>query len=93
MRCMFKEMVKSEGILSLFKGNWANCLRIAPFQAIEFFMFEIYKKFLSPYSTISLLASGALAGISASAVVYPLDLVKTLLAYNTDRKQSMGIFK
>jgi solute carrier family 25 phosphate transporter 23/24/25/41 len=36
-------MYSSEGMKSLFKGNGANCIRIAPFQAIEFFMFEYYK--------------------------------------------------
>lgn len=36
-------MYSSEGMTSLFKGNGANCIRIAPFQAIEFFMFEYYK--------------------------------------------------
>lgn len=36
-------MIKTEGYSSMFKGNGVNCLRIAPFQAIEFYFYEIYK--------------------------------------------------
>lgn len=28
---MITTMVKTEGVLSLFKGNFANCLKIGPF--------------------------------------------------------------
>jgi len=35
---------------------------------------------------------GALAGMSATAVVYPLDLTKTLLAIRIDKKNMLGIF-
>jgi hypothetical protein len=76
-------MLRREGILGLFKGNGANCLRIAPFQSIEFYAFDQFKR-LSGESTVpKLLVSGALSGVMASAVVYPLDLAKTLLAVNT----------
>jgi hypothetical protein len=40
----------NEGFKGLFKGNWANCLRIGPFQAIEFYCYESYKNL---FSTIS----------------------------------------
>ncbi|KAL4494580.1 hypothetical protein ABPG72_004482 [Tetrahymena utriculariae] len=82
------KMYKLEGVRSLFKGNYVNCLRIFPFQAIEFFMFDKYKKSYYQYmqSQIHLnrvaldLIAGAFAGITASVCVYPLDLAKTLLA-------------
>ena len=87
-------MVETEGPTSLFKGNWTNCLRIAPFQAIEFFMFDFYKSLaynLPINQTTQYLISGALAGMTSSLVVYPLDLTKTLLAVNTDKINQMGI--
>jgi len=40
---MLSNIYKYEGVYGLFKGNAATCLRIAPFTAIEFFGFEIYK--------------------------------------------------
>lgn len=36
-------MYSQEGLKSMFKGNGANCLRIAPFQAIEFYLFDLLK--------------------------------------------------
>ena len=41
-RCMAR-MYGQEGVPGLFRGNGATCLRIAPFQATEFFVFEYYR--------------------------------------------------
>jgi len=86
------KMWKREGLASWFKGNWANCVRIAPFQAIEFFFFDFYKhlwhsSFLNNVGNhqnslqLDLLA-GALSGATATMMVYPLDIAKTHLAIN-----------
>lgn len=89
---MLKNMCLTEGIVSMFKGNGVNCLRIAPFQAIEFYSYEFYKQKLSKIlqnmniqtttntNTINYLVCGALAGVTATSIVYPLDLTKTILA-------------
>lgn len=98
-----KLMYQSEGFTSLFKGNGANCVRIAPFQAIEFFTFEYYKYLFDliiynsgfkMHDTARYLVCGALAGMTASAMVYPIDLCKTILAVQTqaDTKYK-GIFR
>ncbi|EAS03705.2 graves disease carrier protein (macronuclear) [Tetrahymena thermophila SB210] len=87
------KMYKIEGVRSLFKGNYVNCLRIFPFQAIEFFMFDKYKKsynqYMSSYIQLNRVAldliAGALAGVTASACIYPLDLAKTHLAVNISK--------
>jgi hypothetical protein len=34
---------RTGGVSRLFGGNLANCLRIAPFQAIEFSLFDMLK--------------------------------------------------
>jgi len=95
-------MSKTEGYLSLFKGNGANCMRIAPFQAIEFFTFEYYKYILDLVGfknhyrmndTSRYLICGALAGMTASTLVYPIDLCKTILAVQTQTNSKYkGIF-
>lgn len=72
----------------MFRGNGANCLRIAPYQAIEFFIFDKMKKFTSNNS--SLLLIGGLSGAIATTTVYPFDLVKTILAVQDGN--SKGIF-
>ena len=96
-------MYKTEGFLSLFKGNGANCVRIAPFQAIEFFTFEYYKFIIDKLShnrtfqlsnTSRYLICGALAGMTASTCVYPIDLCKTILAVQTQSNAKYkGIFQ
>lgn len=96
-------MYHSEGFMSLFKGNGANCVRIAPFQAIEFFTFEYYKYIMDLLGyrtnyrindTGRYLLCGALAGMTASTLVYPIDLCKTILAVQTQANSKYkGIFR
>jgi hypothetical protein len=38
-----------EGLPGFFRGNAANCFRVAPTTAIEFFLFDIFKKQIEPY--------------------------------------------
>jgi solute carrier family 25 phosphate transporter 23/24/25/41 len=37
---------KEEGFYGYFKGNGANCIRIFPNSALQFFSYETYKKVL-----------------------------------------------
>lgn len=71
-----------EGLPGFFRGNAANCFRVAPTTAIEFFLFDIFKQQFEPYdnlnSTARYLISGALSGVIACASVYPIDVVKTM---------------
>ena len=82
-------MWRQEGILSFFKGNGINCVRIAPFSAFEFFFYEFYKNNLYPgkekwqFTFKEKLYCGALTGMTASTLTYPLDLIRTYLVINT----------
>lgn len=40
---ILKTIYQREGIQGLFRGNGTNCMRIAPYTAIEFYMFEVNK--------------------------------------------------
>lgn len=78
-------MYRREGVVGWFRGNGATCIRIAPFQATEFVSFEYYRHWARKWaprdtSTVLInLLTGATAGMTASTVVYPIDLVRTLL--------------
>lgn len=71
-------MIKQEGILSCWRGNGANLLRIIPFTSIELFSYEFYKYQLDRLfenndvrgnrNALYLLA-GAAAGMTAATVV------------------------
>jgi solute carrier family 25 phosphate transporter 23/24/25/41 len=60
------KMWREEGPLSYWKGNGTNVARIAPYSAIQFFSFDVYKRvcfcwggkstFLYPLNSLSLLS-------------------------------------
>ena len=88
------ELFKSEGVKGFFKGNGANCLKVAPTRGMQFFAFEKFKAKLVEYKRASMglpddanivlnpierLVAGGFAGMIASSVVYPIEVVKTML--------------
>ncbi|XP_015606454.1 calcium-binding mitochondrial carrier protein Aralar1 isoform X2 [Cephus cinctus] len=76
-------VVKELGIFGLYKGARACFLRDVPFSAIYFPMYAHTKAKMADeggYNTpISLLLSGAIAGVPAAALVTPADVIKTRL--------------
>lgn len=83
----FYQVYKKEGFLSLYKGNGAQMLRIFPYAAMQFTSYEMYKslnkrlfKQKADY-LINNLACGSLAGITAVTVTYPLDVIRSRLAF------------
>mmetsp|Transcript_10103 Transcript_10103/g.25312 ORF Transcript_10103/g.25312 Transcript_10103/m.25312 type:complete len:355 (-) Transcript_10103:213-1277(-) len=93
-------LFKAEGVRGFFKGNFANCLKVAPTKGIQFLTFEGFKRLISgargeherdkPLSPAERLTAGGIAGIVAGCLCYPLDVAKTLLtAYPETYK---GIF-
>mmetsp|Transcript_3670 Transcript_3670/g.10620 ORF Transcript_3670/g.10620 Transcript_3670/m.10620 type:complete len:484 (+) Transcript_3670:311-1762(+) len=91
-----KEIYHREGPAGLFKGNGASVLRIVPYAALHFTAYERYRRALlhsvgmdpdDPHKqaapALDLLA-GSAAGATAVVVTYPLDLVRTRLAYASD---------
>ena len=76
------------------RGNGASVLRIVPYAAIHFTAYESYRKGIihlasqasasKPVSPIIDLLAGSAAGASAVMITYPLDLVRTRLAYQSE---------
>lgn len=91
MFSLLKAIFQREGVMGFFRGNAANCFRVAPSTAIEFFVFDQFKSLLSNLSFLKMddktryLLSGSLAGVTAYTVVYPIDVVKTM--------HSLGLYK
>lgn len=80
-------ILSTEGVRGFYKGNMANVLRIMPFNAVGFVAYERYKDWiLNGYPRIGTgpvvdLFAGSLAGGTAIVCTYPLDLARTLLAF------------
>lgn len=84
----FYRIVQKEGYFSLYKGNGAQMLRIFPYAAMQFTSYETYKRLnvalFGPEASnkiVNNLACGSLAGITAVSVTYPLDVIRSRLAF------------
>lgn len=103
------ELFKSEGVKGFFKGNGANCLKVAPTRGVQFFAFESFKKRLVTWkkesrglpeeasmtlSPLERLVAGGFAGMIASSMVYPIEVVKTMLTMYPGKYSGIaGAFK
>jgi len=88
-------IIKGEGVKGLFRGNGASVLRIIPYSSIHFGFYEYYRRIVVTtmyghreshhgVSPLVDLLAGSGAGATAVLVTYPLDLVRTRLAYITE---------
>ena len=87
---IYRGIIRTEGVMGLWAGNGANLVRVFPSKGVVFASNDFYKVTLCsafgvPYvqdgqnvkapGNISFMAGG-MAGMTASALTYPLDLVR-----------------
>ena len=83
---LLKEVVRAEGFGGLWRGNPANIVRVIPNKGVLLMCSDMYKdtvRALLPgcgSSAVSSLA-GAFAGLTAVLLTYPLELVRTRMAF------------
>jgi len=89
-------VVQSEGVMALWRGNLANCIRYFPTQALNFAFKDQIKAAFAPKKTDSNMltfgknvASGGAAGGLSLAFVYSLDYARTRLA-NDNKSAKKG---
>ncbi|XP_029469710.1 mitochondrial coenzyme A transporter SLC25A42 [Rhinatrema bivittatum] len=78
----------NDGLFSLWRGNSATMVRVIPYAALQFGSHEQYKRILADYfgfrgkvlPPVPRLFAGSLAGITAVALTYPLDMVRARMA-------------
>jgi solute carrier family 25 (adenine nucleotide translocator) protein 4/5/6/31 len=90
-----QKVMASEGIVSFWRGNLANCVRYFPTQALNFAFKGHIKKMFNFQKTDSYsvkfaknIGSGGMAGALSLAFVYSLDFARTRLA--NDNKSAKG---
>jgi len=71
-----KHGYRTEGLLSLWRGNTATLARIVPYSAINFMSFEQYKKLLKVEETGTPGYHRFIAGLLGQTASYPLDIVR-----------------
>lgn len=85
------KMYVDEGWRGWFRGNTLNCIRIIPYSAVQFAVFERVKVLLQKtqfndavgFSGADRLIAGLAGGIVSVAVTYPLDLVRARITVQT----------
>jgi len=90
--CLIR-VYKEQGVVSYWRGNWANVLRYFPTQALNFAFKEKYQKIFVRHDKktdfwkffAGMLASGGAAGATSLCVVYPLDFARTRMGADVGR--------
>lgn len=83
----FNKIAKTEGILGFYRGNGASVARIVPYAALHYMAYEEYRRWIILgypdvwKGPVLDLVAGSFAGGTAVLFTYPLDLVRTKLAY------------
>jgi solute carrier family 25 phosphate transporter 23/24/25/41 len=79
-----RNIIKKEGILSLWNGNFTSVIHRFPYSAINFASYEFAKSHLGSGdenhdSSTTRLICGAISGAASCTLCYPLDVVRTRL--------------
>lgn len=86
---------RTDGLLSLWRGNTATLARIVPYSAINFMSFEQYKRLLGVNKPGSpgyrRFLAGSLAGTTGQLATYPLDRARAVMAV-TPGKEYRNLF-
>jgi hypothetical protein len=69
-----------EGVISLWKGNGVNCMRIFPQNAISYGTYEFSKKYFSPF------LSGMISGSIAISIIYPAENLRSRFSLQLQRE-------
>ncbi|KAL9242059.1 hypothetical protein vseg_016099 [Gypsophila vaccaria] len=83
----FSKIATTEGVLGFYRGNGASIARIVPYAALHYMAYEQYRRWIIlAYPNVWKgpvldLIAGSFAGGTAVLFTYPLDLVRTKLAY------------
>lgn len=79
----WKQLVANEGYGALWKGLGANMVRVAPYGAINFYVYDackgLYRKQFGEKAKMTAaptMCFGALAGAAAQTGVYPLEMIQ-----------------
>lgn len=95
VRAIAADIFAAEGLSGFWKGHMLNVLRTTPYKAINYSSYDFYKQQLGRLSTaynvderIGRFAAGAMAGMTALTLCFPLDVVRTRMMADMHRPGS-----
>ncbi|KAK9449987.1 mitochondrial carrier domain-containing protein [Limtongia smithiae] len=88
---------QNDGVLGLFQGHSATLLRIFPYAAIKFVVYEQLRAAIitdpSQETNFRRILSGSLAGVTSVFFTYPLELIRVRLAYESKKAGNAKLMK
>ena len=79
----FQNVYANEGLRAFWKGNWAACVRLFPYSAVQFATYTQCKLWLTDekgrITPLNALVAGSVGGVTATVMTYPFDMIKTRL--------------
>ncbi|GAA5890336.1 hypothetical protein JCM5296_002792 [Sporobolomyces johnsonii] len=87
-----RDIYAETGLRGLLQGHSATLLRIFPYAAIKFMAYERFHSILMPTpeseTSSRRFLAGSLAGITTTALTYPLELIRVRLAFEPHHSKS-----
>lgn len=95
-----RDIYAQGGVPAFWRGNTADVLRTIPSSAVRFYSFAVYKAWLPSYlalahitaPAVTSVLAGGFAGMTAMALLFPLETVRTQLATQSQGGISMIAF-
>lgn len=85
-----RDIQRSYGLAALFKGHSVALVRIFPYASINFLAYEQLRSIIiisaEKETPVHLFWCGSIAGATSTFVTYPLELIRTRLAFETVQK-------
>lgn len=89
-----RHIAQLDGFLGFFQGHSVTLLRIFPYAAVKFVVYEQIRNTLIPseaYETnLRRLLAGSISGVVSVFCTYPLDLLRVRMAFDTDSRHRHG---
>ncbi|EKE42118.1 hypothetical protein ENUP19_0207G0010 [Entamoeba nuttalli] len=97
---MLRDLLANEGVIGLWRGNFVNCMKVAPTTAVKFFVTESLKRIAKDYYARRSLqlpfsvnfAIGALGAIASTMVSHPIDVIRTRMTIETTKIRKYDTF-
>lgn len=80
-------LMQQHGWHGLYRGNLINVMRSAPQKAMDFFVFDLFKRLLgAEHSTHKTFMAAGLAGATSWLALYPLEVIRSRLTVDATRQ-------
>ena len=88
----WKQVLKQEGILGFWKGNFTNCIRIFPQSAINFAVYKKCQSYIKKENSNNAFICGTISGFVSMICIYPFENARTRLSLQMKHQYYTSLF-